>query len=243
MGDKPKKERILYAPSKFEIKTAILVDGGFYRTRAKAIAGNKTPRERADELERYCLDHLHDKYEKRSLYRIFYYDCEPVEKGVNVYNPLTKRSENLGESENGKWMKEFLAELMHRRKFALRLGRLGTTGSSAISYNLKPEITKALLNGTKTVDQLTQKDFKLNLSQKGVDMRIGVDISSIAFKKQVDQIILIAGDSDFVPAAKQARREGIDFVLDPMGNHIAEDLFEHIDGVRSQKLKPKHESE
>ncbi len=28
---------------------------------------------------------------------------------------------------------------------------------------------------------------------------------------QIDQIILIAGDSDFVPAAKLARREGIDF--------------------------------
>lgn len=226
----------LIVSSKFEVKTAILVDGGFYRVRAKALAGNKTPKERADELERYCLDHLHDKYEKRSLYRIFYYDCEPVEKGVNVYNPLTKRSENLGESENGKWMKEFLAELVHRRKFALRLGRLGTKGSTSISYNLKPEVTKELINGSRAISDLTQRDFKLNLVQKGVDMRIGVDISSIAFKQQVDQIILIAGDSDFVPAAKQARREGIDFILDPMGNPIAEDLFEHIDGVRTQKL-------
>ena len=204
--------------------------------RANAIAGNKSPKERADELERYCLDHLHDKYEKRALYRIFYYDCEPVEKGVIVYNPLTRRSENLGESENGKWMKEFLAELVHRRKFALRLGRLGTSGNAAISYNLRPEVTKALLNGSMKLEEITQRDLKLNLSQKGVDMRIGVDISSIAFKQQVDQIILIAGDSDFVPAAKQARREGIDFILDPMGNKIAEDLFEHIDGVRTQKL-------
>ena len=55
------------------------------------------------------------------------------------------------------------------------------------------------------------------MKQKGVDMRIGVDIASLAYKKQVNQIILIAGDSDFVPAAKLARREGIDFVLDPLG--------------------------
>ena len=46
--------------------------------------------------------------------------------------------------------------------------------------------------------------------QKGVDMRIGLDIASMAFKRQVDQIVLIAGDSDFVPAAKLARREGIE---------------------------------
>ena len=64
-------------------------------------------------------------------------------------------------------------------------------------------------------------------------MRIGLDIASLAYKKQVDQIILIAGDSDFVPAAKLARREGIDFILDPMWASIKDSLFEHIDGLRS----------
>ncbi len=49
---------------------------------------------------------------------------------------------------------------------------------------------------------------------------------------------MIAGDSDFVPAAKLARREGIDFILDPMWNKIKDDLFEHIDGLKSQwKIK------
>lgn len=64
-------------------------------------------------------------------------------------------------------------------------------------------------------------------------MRIGLDIASMAFKRQVDQIILVAGDSDFVPAAKLARREGIDFILDPMWASIRDDLHEHIDGLRS----------
>ncbi len=64
-------------------------------------------------------------------------------------------------------------------------------------------------------------------------MRIGIDITTLALKKQVDQIVLIAGDSDFVPAAKLARREGIDFILDPLRQEIAPDLFEHIDGLRS----------
>ena len=60
-----------------------------------------------------------------------------------------------------------------------------------------------------------------------------MDIASLAYKNQVDQIVLIAGDSDFVPAAKLARREGIDFVLDPLSAPIKESLFEHIDGKRS----------
>ena len=49
----------------------------------------------------------------------------------------------------------------------------------------------------------------------------------------------VAGDADFVPAAKLARREGIDFVLDPMWLKIPNDLNEHIDGLRSVCAKPK----
>ena len=47
-------------------------------------------------------------------------------------------------------------------------------------------------------------------------MRVGLDIASIATKRLATQIVLVAGDSDFVPAAKFARREGVDFILDPM---------------------------
>ena len=34
----------------FSERTAILVDGGFYRLQAKKLFGDKTPEERADEL-------------------------------------------------------------------------------------------------------------------------------------------------------------------------------------------------
>ena len=44
-----------------------------------------------------------------------------------------------------------------------------------------------------------------------------------------------------MPAAKLARREGIDFIVDNMGANIADDLFEHIDGLqtRIKKFMPK----
>jgi uncharacterized LabA/DUF88 family protein len=64
-------------------------------------------------------------------------------------------------------------------------------------------------------------------------MRIGLDITSITLKKQADTMILVTGDSDFVPAAKLARREGVEFILDPMRQSIGDDLFEHIDGLVS----------
>jgi uncharacterized LabA/DUF88 family protein len=53
------------------------------------------------------------------------------------------------------------------------------------------------------------------------------------YKKQVNKIILISGDSDFVPAAKLARREGIEFILDSMNAPIKPDLQEHIDGLNT----------
>ena len=53
---------------------------------------------------------------------------------------------------------------------------------------------------------------------------------------------LIAGDSDFVPAAKFARKEGVDFILDPMMNHIDPSLHEHIDGLMSIKNMSKKDS-
>ena len=64
-------------------------------------------------------------------------------------------------------------------------------------------------------------------------MKLGLDILDLSYKHIVDQIILISGDSDFVPAAKMARREGVDFILDPMGGKVADDLMEHIDGLMS----------
>ncbi|CAG2143832.1 NYN domain-containing protein [Cupriavidus plantarum] len=96
-----------------------------------------------------------------------------------------------------------------------------------------------MLKGKLKLEELTEHDVIPNVRQKGVDMRIGVDVSSLAFKRQVDQIVLLAGDADFVPSAKQARREGIDFVLDPMWAQISESLQEHIDGLRSTCPRPR----
>ena len=106
------------------IRTAILVDGGFYRKRAAYLWGKKSAEERAKELNAYCLAHLHDKSggEERQLYRIFYYDCEPAGRR-SVYHPLTKRNVELDKSETYTWTLAFLDELKRRRKFAAAHGR------------------------------------------------------------------------------------------------------------------------
>ncbi|NLT97604.1 MAG: NYN domain-containing protein [Christensenellaceae bacterium] len=211
------------------IRTAILIDGGFYRKIAQNRWGKKDPRQRAAELINYCQWHLKSnegtKFET-ILYRIFYYDCPPISK--TIFHPL-KGNIDFKKSEEYSWAIDFFSELKKKRKVALRLGRLDDQNAY---YTIKQEALKKLCRKVITIDDLTENDFVVSLNQKGVDMKIGLDIASLAHKKQVDQIILISGDSDFVPAAKHARREGIDFILDPMGQHIHDDLFEHIDGLK-----------
>lgn len=210
-------------------KTAILVDGGFYRRRAQKKNGEKTSLQRAEELDSYCRRHLTEKHGRvHDLYKIFYYDCPPINK--KVYHPFLKTQIDFSKSELNVWMTEFLSELKKHRKFALRMGKLA---DNQACYTLRVDIVKRLCLGKLSFEDLKEEDFMLKVDQKGVDIKIGLDIASLAYKKQVDQIVLISGDSDFVSAAKLARREGIDFILDPLGANIKEDLFEHIDGLRT----------
>lgn len=218
------------------LKTAILVDGGFYRRRAQSVFGDKTAEERAVESTNYCKRHLNTHGEDNDLYRIFYYDCAPSKK--RIYHPFLKQQVDLGKTDLFEWTTTFLNELKKKRKFAIRLGKLA---EEQAHYTIRPEVVKKLCNGKLNFTDLQEKDFCLEIDQKGVDMKIGLDIASMAYKQQVDQIVLISGDSDFVSAAKLARREGIDFILDPLGAAIKPDLFEHIDGLRTcDKLYTTH---
>ena len=225
-------------------KVAILVDGGFYRKQALFHFGEKTPVERASELIKYCRKHLIDRsnykivkningdikkrYKFNDLYKIFYYDCPSISK--TLYHPLLKKNIDFSKSDVYQWMNEFLDNLIHKRKVALRLGVLA---DKTAYYGLKEGVVKKIFSGVLKLENVTEKDFNLCLRQKGVDMKIGIDITTLAYKKLVDQIVLISGDSDFVPATKIARREGIDFIVDAMGHNITKDLMEHIDGFQS----------
>ncbi|MBZ8176979.1 NYN domain-containing protein [Corynebacterium sp. 3HC-13] len=213
------------------IITAILVDGGFYRRRARKLFGDKEPEDRANELVAYCKRHV--KESQASLYRIFYYDCLPSDRVI--YHPLLKEQVNLGKSEEYAWNTRFLKELVKRRKVALRRGEELETQSG---YLLKSGPLKKLCRGDLKVGDLTKEDFFLDITQKGVDMRLGLDIATMAQHGQVNQMVMISGDSDFVPAAKHARRSGIDFILDPLWSRVSDKLNEHVDGVRECVNRP-----
>ena len=80
------------------MRTAFLIDGGFFLKRYHRLQRSRTPREAARALHRMCLDHLLDKSKNAAtpprpighLYRIFYYDCPPLTN--KAHNPITHRA-------------------------------------------------------------------------------------------------------------------------------------------------------
>ena len=168
------------------------------------------------------------------LNRIFFYDCKPLTK--RVHQPKSGKSLDLAKTPEAKFRLELHEKLRCQRKVALRLGQLDEKNAE---WALKANVLKDLLKGTRLWESLKDNDFKYYARQKVVDLKIGLDITLLAEKKLVDQIILISGDRDFLPASKHARREGLDIILDPLWNPIASDLWEHIDGLRSTSPRPR----
>ncbi|MBA4748240.1 MAG: NYN domain-containing protein [Sphingopyxis sp.] len=237
--------------------TAILVDGAFFLRRFKHCFPDHDrddPVSVAHGLGMLAFWHLvqrlgpdqvnamvaknHLLAESRDFYRIFFYDCPPFEK--RMHWPMSRRSVDFSKTPEAIFRRHLHREVVKIRKVALRLGRLNDTAKWRLTESAT---AKFISDPAKFLP--TDSDFEIDTKQKGVDMRLGLDVASLAFKKQVDQIVIVAADADFVPAAKLARREGIDVILDRMGDtRAATDLLEHVDALRDCYLaKPSWNSE
>jgi uncharacterized LabA/DUF88 family protein len=84
---------------------------------------------------------------------------------------------------------------------------------------------------------LTDADFKPDFEQKGVDMRIGLDIATFCNSKAVDRIVLITADTDCIPAMKHGRIAGLQIALVTFGKPKApQELLWHADFERRVSL-------
>lgn len=215
-----------------QLTVAILIDGSFFLKRYPKVffqGKEHTAEEVARNL--YTIAHRHVG-EGNYLYRIYYYDCLPLTK--RVHHPMTNELVYFNQTEQAQFRFDLFEELKKKRKVALRTGYIKDTGN----WVIKPKLTRDLMEGNLKVADLTTDDLHYEMKQKGLDLLIGMDITKLALKKLADRIVLIAGDPEFVPAAKLARREGVDFILDPMWNPVDDVLFEHVDGLKSTCPRP-----
>lgn len=210
------------------MKVAILVDGDFFIKRARKLyppSFTEEPANLAKTLHTMALGHVSSN--ENELYRILYYDCKPLTKKAHL--PISSKAIDFSRTKQASFRLDFHHELKKMRKVAIRLGTLRDKNA----WVIKPNVLRSLLHRDQRFEDLRDEDLMYDVRQKGVDIKIGLDIASLAYKRLVNQIVLVSGDSDFVPAAELARREGIDVILDPMWNSINPDLHEHIDGLKS----------
>lgn len=239
-------------------KVAILIDGGFYLKRLSTVRSDVDTRSSeaiARSIRQLVRGHLeklsklqHSTFynpENRNRefviepnlyaqhYRTFYYDAPPFK--MDTQRPISLKSIHYKTSPDYQAKLDLFELLKRERNLAVRLGQ--TKGDASFPWQLRTSSLQAILSKDKKADDLTDKDFVTTIRQKGVDMRMGLDMASIALKKQANIFVLVTGDADFVPAAKLVRREGCQVILDPMWQKVT-DLHEHIDGLDSAFANP-----
>jgi len=200
-------------------KYAILLDGGFVITKLRDRFGAyPTADDIVNECERIkALQYLNGM----TLLRIYFYHAPPA--NFTVKNPIDRSTTNLAQSQKYNQAKQLLDTLELKPNFALRLGEVKQGG-----WKLGKS---AIRNLSRTQRSVIANDFVPDLKQKGVDLRIGLDIARLSLCHLVDIIVVVTGDSDLVPAFKFARREGLKVYLDHLSHGVYRELKAHADLV------------
>jgi uncharacterized LabA/DUF88 family protein len=201
-------------------QVAILLDGGFVKKRLK-LRLKRFPAT-ADVVELSTTIMGHDRLKNASLFRVFFYDAPPYE-GTSA-NPLEpSKPIDFSSTQAAKQNKSLLDSLEIQPDFAVRRGQVANRG-----WKLGESALKSLKQGPRPI---TAKDLIPDMEQKGVDLRIGLDIATIALRRVVSILVLVSGDSDLVPAMKFARTEGLKVYVEALGNPIRQELRAHADVI------------
>jgi uncharacterized LabA/DUF88 family protein len=187
-------------------KIAILIDGGFLRVKVNKAGRTYNPQFIAAFANRCAAP-------DEEIFRVPYYDCAPYSGTVSL--PVSGNQYTFAGSD--RW----LDDLACTDLFAVRRGVLKFRG-------YKPKQTPVNPTGPPT-----DTDFSPDFEQKGVDMRIGLDIAAYSANHSIDRIVLVTNDTDCVPAMKYGRKSGLQVVIIEVPNgRVAPELVMHADFKR-----------
>jgi uncharacterized LabA/DUF88 family protein len=199
---------------------AILLDGGFVLKRLRGRLGR--PAEAADVHAECGRIGQHPVLAESELLRLFFYDAPPAIGRIT--NPFDGKSQDLALTPQ-----HFRAQALHDRlemmpDTALRMGETALRG-----WHIRPDTIRQLARHPRPV---CAADLHLVIEQKGVDLRIGLDMARLALLHLVDAVVVVTADRDLVPAFRFARREGLRVYLDHLGaTFVHRDLIAHADRV------------
>ena len=221
------------------MKYIVLVDGGYLKKITLKKGLNDDEKAKGIEIS---INECVKAFEKKilegknrrvaNLLRILYYDSPPYK--MESQNPALEKE--VGRGYNPK-SDGWLEQLAKSPKMALRLGILKFRGYKVKQHVLEKSLKN--LRGNHFNLSLSADDIVPDFVQKGVDMRIGMDIATYSLGRMVDSILLISGDTDCVPAMKLSRKNGVSvgIVRFRKGNyrgkgyHLVPDLIYHADDV------------
>ena len=184
----------------------MFIDGGHLRVLARQ-AGYRYDPNYIEAVAHACVAG------DETLLRILYYDCAPYRGSRKL--PVSGKPATFQGSD------EWLKVLAAKSRFAVRLGTLKFRGFEPKRVPIDPAA-------------LSDEDFKPRFEQKGVDMRLGLDIAAYAADRSVDRVILVTGDTDCLPVMKRARVAGLQVVLVQFPKQrLARELLWHSDFQRA----------
>jgi uncharacterized LabA/DUF88 family protein len=198
---------------------AVLLDGGYVAKRH--VDAHRVPILGADVRALVTRLLAAAPLEGHRLYRVFFYDAPPLAERAR--NPLTGRVENFGATPQALRGWHLIADLELSEPYAVRLGQPKLQG-----WKLRDGALKDIARTNRPV---AADDVIPNIIQKGVDIKVGLDIAWMASRRIVETLLLVTGDSDMIPAMKHARREGLCVVLATLGQRVYRELRVHADYV------------
>ena len=198
---------------------AVIIDGGFVKKKLQASLKKFPTSDNIVALVEATMQK--PRLAGAELFRVFYYDAPPFEGQAT--NPLDGSVLDFSATPQARLNRQLIDRLELKPDFAVRRGEIIHNG-----WKLGHAALESL---SKTPRPVTAHDLVPDMGQKGVDIRIGLDIARISVKRIVDIIVLITGDSDFVPVMKFARTEGIKVYLEALGHGVRRELKAHADFV------------
>jgi uncharacterized LabA/DUF88 family protein len=199
-----------------------MLDGGWVLKKLYLSLGKKHP-EAADvfSFAHKCIE------SPEELFRIYFYNCLPSSE--KRHHPISKKFIDFSLTDASRRGKTLFSNLAPLEYIAFRKGTLKFEG-----WGLTEAAVQEFIKGS--LRTWGPEDIQPIFKQKEIDMKIGLDVAWLASKRIVERIILVTGDTDFIPAMKFARREGVQVVYVPLGGFVLPELAHHADFIRPVKF-------
>lgn len=198
-------------------RTAVLLDLAFVLHKLSRALGRHPTAVEVRHFAERCLR------ADEELFRIYVYHCWPYDGSAT--HPMSREQVDFKMSPVFTSMQTLLHDLEETDGIAFRAGELSFDG-----WVIRKRAIREIARSGRA---LRADDYAPDLKQKRVDMKIGLDVAWLSSKRIVDRLVLVASDSDFVPAMKFARREGVSVVLVTLGHQLVKrELRVHADEHR-----------